>query len=46
MRIAQARLQFWQEHGEDGLRIGAERDAAERSHTARVEAGQLRLEIA
>ncbi len=43
MRIAEARLAFWQEHGEDGLRICAERDAAERQHTERIRLGQLTL---
>lgn len=43
MRIAQARIAFWQEHGEDGLRICAERDAAERTHAERVRLGQLTL---
>lgn len=47
MEIAQARIAFWQQHGEDGLRIVAERDrklregdASRREHE---EAGQLNL---
>lgn len=43
MRIAAARLGFWREHGEDGLRIVALRDAAERVREIRREAGQLNL---
>lgn len=43
LAIATARLAFWQEHGEDGLRICREADAADRIHTARIEAGQLLL---
>lgn len=43
MRIARARIAYWTEHGEDGLRICAERDAAERGRVERAEAGQLDL---
>jgi site-specific DNA-methyltransferase (adenine-specific) len=43
MDIAQARVAFWAEHGEDGLRICAERDAAQRQRQAVAEAGQLDL---
>ena len=43
LAIAQARIEFWTKHGEDGLRICRERDAAERIDTARILAGQLSL---
>lgn len=45
--VSEARIAFWEEHGEDGLRIVAERDALERRgqerRAAHVEAGQLDL---
>jgi DNA modification methylase len=37
VRIAEARIGFWQEHGADGLRIVRERDQAERRSEARRE---------
>ncbi len=43
MRIIEARTAFWREHGEDGLRICRERDAAEYRRQAIAEAGQLDL---
>jgi site-specific DNA-methyltransferase (adenine-specific) len=43
MRIAEARMAFWAEHGEDGLRIVKERDAAEQRRQEKREAGQLDL---
>jgi DNA modification methylase len=43
MRIAAARIGFWREHGEDALRIVAERDAGDRARHARTDAGQLDL---
>lgn len=41
--IADARIAFWQEHGEDTLRIVAERDLAERRRVVVAETGQLDL---
>lgn len=43
MAIARARIAFWMEHGEDGLRICAERDTAERVRQERAAGGQLDL---
>lgn len=47
MEIAEARIRFWQEHGEDGLRIVAERDARLRAAAAErhrlAEMGQMEL---
>ena len=43
MRIAEARMAFWDKHGEDGLRIVKERDAAEQRRQEKREAGQLDL---
>jgi len=41
LEIARARIQFWVEHGEDGLRIVAERDQAEAARQVVADAGQL-----
>ncbi len=41
--IAEARIAFWEEHGEDGLRIVAERDRAEQARAEVAAAGQLDL---
>jgi site-specific DNA-methyltransferase (adenine-specific) len=41
VKIAQARLDFWREHGEDALRIVAEAEAAEKERETVKESGQL-----
>jgi len=41
--IAEARIRFWRDHGDDGLRIVAERDKAARVRTEIAETGQLSL---
>jgi len=41
--IAEARIAFWTEHGEEGLRIVAERERAEAEREAVVASGQLEL---
>lgn len=43
LAIADARIRFWQEHGDDGLRIVAERAAGERVRAEHAEIGQLDL---
>lgn len=43
MRIAQARIDFWAEHGEAGLDIVRARDAAEKTREKIADAGQLDL---
>jgi hypothetical protein len=43
MKIAEARIRFWKEHGADGLRICAERDAAAAIRKAVEDAGQMSL---
>ena len=40
-KIAEARIAFWAEHGEDGLRIVAERERAEAEREAVAASGQL-----
>lgn len=40
-KIAEARIRFWQEHGEDGLRIVAERERAELERQEIAASGQL-----
>jgi len=42
-KIAAARIAFWTEHGEEGLRIVAERERAEAEREAVVASGQLEL---
>jgi site-specific DNA-methyltransferase (adenine-specific) len=42
-KIAEARIAFWTEHGEEGLRIVAEREKAEAEREAVVASGQLEL---
>jgi DNA modification methylase len=42
-RIAEARIAFWREHGEDGVRIASLQDAARRRRREAAEAGQLDL---
>ena len=42
-RVAEARLAFWREHGEDGVRIASLRDGARRRREEAAEAGQLDL---
>ena len=41
VKIAQARLDFWREHGEDALQIVAEAEAAEKERETVKESGQL-----
>jgi len=41
VKIAQARLDFWREHGEDALRIVAEAEAADKERETVKESGQL-----
>jgi DNA modification methylase len=43
MEIARLRLKFWQEHGDDGLRIVREQEASEARREAVAAAGQLSL---
>jgi site-specific DNA-methyltransferase (adenine-specific) len=43
LSIADARIRFWEEHGEDGLRIVGERAAGERVRAEREASGQLDL---
>ena len=42
-RIAEARIAWWAEHGEDALRIVAERERAEAERQEHVDAGQIGL---
>jgi len=42
--IAEARIRFWAEHGEDALRVIAERERAESRRRETQETGQLALE--
>jgi DNA modification methylase len=41
--IAERRIRFWREHGEEGLRVVARREASERLREQAAEAGQLSL---
>lgn len=43
MEIAQARIQFWTDHGEQGLDVVRLREASERVRAETAEAGQLDL---
>jgi len=43
VKIAQARLDFWREHGEEALRIVAAAEAAEQTRETIRESGQLDL---
>ncbi len=43
LAIAEARIRFWREHGEDGLRVVAERAAGERVRAEVAASGQLDL---
>jgi DNA modification methylase len=43
LNIAKARIDFWSEHGEDGLRIVAERERSEREREQIAASGQLGL---
>jgi DNA modification methylase len=42
-RIAEGRIAFWQEYGEEGLEVVARREAADRVRERVAEAGQLDL---